>query len=89
LFRSGKRNVFVAAEGVYSMDGDVAPLADIVDCVERCLPQGNGYVIVDEAHSLGIFGERGRGLVCDLGLETRVWARVLGFGKAMGCSGGE
>ena len=88
LFMSGKRNVFVAVEGVYSMDGDVVPLADVVDCVERSLPNGNGYVIVDEAHSTGIFGDRGRGLVCELGLENRVWARVLGFGKAMGCSGG-
>jgi 8-amino-7-oxononanoate synthase len=88
LFRSGKRNVFVAVEGVYSMDGDLAPLGDIMDCVERCLPRGNGHVIVDEAHSVGILGERGRGLVCELGLEERVWARVLGFGKAMGCSGG-
>lgn len=88
LLKSGQRNVFVVVEGVYSMDGDVAPLLDIVGCVERCLGQGNGYVIVDEAHSTGIFGEHGRGLVCELGLEERVWARVLGFGKAMGCSGG-
>lgn len=88
LYQSGKRNVFVAIEGVYSMDGDLAPLADIVACVERCLPQGNGHIIVDEAHSMGIFGDRGRGLSCDFGLEDRVWARVLGFGKAMGCTGG-
>ncbi|KAK4041224.1 pyridoxal phosphate-dependent transferase [Parachaetomium inaequale] len=88
LFQSGERNVFIAVEGVYSMDGDVAPLVDIVDCVERCLGQGNGYVIVDEAHSTGIFGDCGRGLVCELGLERRVWARVLGFGKAVGCAGG-
>ncbi|EAQ92049.1 hypothetical protein CHGG_00284 [Chaetomium globosum CBS 148.51] len=60
---SGKRNVFIAVEGVYSMDGDVAPLADIVECVERYLCQGNGYIIVDEAHSAGIFGDRGQGLV--------------------------
>ncbi len=89
LVASGKRNVFVVVEGVYSMDGDVAPLVDVVDCVERCLPGKNGYVVVDEAHSTGVFGDRGRGLVCELGLEGRVWARVLGFGKAMGCSGGE
>ncbi|KAL2128454.1 hypothetical protein VTI74DRAFT_9180 [Chaetomium olivicolor] len=88
LFQSGERNVFVAVEGVYSMDGDLAPLREIVDCVERKLPLGNGYIIVDEAHSTGIFGDRGRGLVCELGLEQRVWARVLGFGKAMGCAGG-
>ncbi|KAH6634511.1 pyridoxal phosphate-dependent transferase [Chaetomium sp. MPI-SDFR-AT-0129] len=61
-FRSGEKNVFVAVEGVYSMDGDVAPLVDVVECVERVLDRGNGYVIVDEAHSAGIFGEGGRGL---------------------------
>ncbi|KAK7427612.1 hypothetical protein QQZ08_005887 [Neonectria magnoliae] len=83
----GKRNVFIAVEGVYSMDGDVVPLREIVECVERQFPNGNGYVIVDEAHSTGIFGEQGRGLVCDLGLEKRVFARVHTFGKAMGCSG--
>ena len=89
LFRSGERNIFIAVEGVYSMDGDVAPLADVVECVERTLgTKGNGYIIVDEAHSTGVLGDRGRGLVCELGLEDRVWARVLGFGKAMGCSGG-
>jgi len=86
--REGDRNVFVAVEGIYSMDGDLAPLADLVDCVEHCLPRRNGYIIVDEAHSTGIIGPRGRGLVCKLGLEDRIWARVLGFGKATGCSGG-
>ncbi|KAL2200419.1 pyridoxal phosphate-dependent transferase [Corynascus similis CBS 632.67] len=88
LFRSGDRHVFIAVEGIYSMDGDVAPLAGIVNCVERYLPRRNGYIVVDEAHSIGILGKRGRGLVCELGLEQRVWARVLGFGKALGCTGG-
>ncbi|KAK0737347.1 pyridoxal phosphate-dependent transferase [Apiosordaria backusii] len=88
LFSSGDRNVFVAVEGVYSMDGDAAPLREVTACVERWLPQGNGFVVVDEAHSVGVFGDSGQGLVCELGLEDRVWARVLGFGKAMGCSGG-
>lgn len=86
--REGRAHVFVAVEAVYSMDGDVAPLLDVVRCVERRLPLGNGHVVVDEAHSNGLFGERGRGLVCQLGLEERVWARVNTFGKAMGCSGG-
>ncbi|KAL7793791.1 pyridoxal phosphate-dependent transferase [Trichoderma ceciliae] len=85
--RDGKKNIFIAAEGVYSMDGDAAPLRDMVECVEKRLPQGNGYVIVDEAHSTGILGRQGRGLVCQLGLEDRVWGRVHTFGKAMGCSG--
>lgn len=86
---SGKKNIFIAVEGVYSMDGDAAPLQQIVECVEKRLPLGNGYVIVDEAHSTGIFGRQGRGLVCQLGLQDRIWARVHTFGKAMGCSGGE
>ncbi|OAA49479.1 Pyridoxal phosphate-dependent transferase, major domain protein [Metarhizium rileyi] len=85
--RSGQRNVFVAVESVYSMDGDAAPLKKIVECVERRLPRANGYIIVDEAHSTGWMGDRGRGLVCQLGLERRVWARVHTFGKAMGCAG--
>lgn len=87
--RSGQINVFVAVEGVYSMDGDAAPLEQIVECVEKHLARGNGHIIVDEAHSTGWMGERGRGLVCQLGLEERVWARVHTFGKAMGCAGGE
>ncbi|KAM0255510.1 hypothetical protein ACHAQJ_005655 [Trichoderma viride] len=85
--RHGKKNIFIAVEGVYSMDGDAAPLKDIVECVEKRLPLGNGYIIVDEAHSTGIFGRQGRGLVCQLGLEDRIWGRVHTFGKAMGCSG--
>ncbi|KAI8211331.1 8-amino-7-oxononanoate synthase [Colletotrichum sp. SAR 10_76] len=61
--REGTKNVFIAVEGIYSMDGDLAPLKEIVECVERQLPHGNGLIIVDEAHSTGILGDRGRGLV--------------------------
>lgn len=84
----GGRNVFVAVEGVYSMDGDLAPLREIVELVERMLVRGNGYVVVDEAHSGGVIGERGRGLVCEEGLEGRVFARLMTFGKGFGGSGG-
>jgi 8-amino-7-oxononanoate synthase len=87
-FFRGKKNVFIAVEGVYSMDGDTTPLQEIVACVQQRLPEGNGYIIVDEAHSTGVIGDRGRGLVCHLGLEDQIWARVHTFGKAMGCSGG-
>lgn len=85
---SCKTNVFICVEGLYSMDGDVPLLKELVETVDRHLPSGNGYIIVDEAHSVGVFGDDGRGLVCQLGLEDRIWARVLGFGKAMGCAGG-
>ncbi|KAI1387947.1 PLP-dependent transferase [Hypoxylon trugodes] len=84
----GKTNVFICVEGLYSMDGDIPLLEDIVKAVDRRLPSRNGYIIVDEAHSVGTFGDKGRGLVCQLGLEDRVWARVIGFGKALGCAGG-
>ena len=86
--RSGKRNVFVAMEAVYSMDGDVANLLEIVGLVEKLLPMGNGYIIVDEAHATGVIGPQGRGLVCELQLESKVFARLHTFGKALACGGG-
>ncbi|KAK0628006.1 putative 8-amino-7-oxononanoate synthase [Lasiodiplodia hormozganensis] len=86
--RAGKANVFVAVEAVYSMDGDVAPLRAMLDLVDELLPKGNGYFIVDEAHATGVFGGAGgRGLTCELGVEDRVFARVVTFGKALGSQG--
>jgi hypothetical protein len=85
----GRVNVFVAVEAVYSMDGDVAPLREIVGLVEGLLKRRNGYVVVDEAHATGVLGTRGRGLVCELGLERRVFARLHTFGKAVACGGGK
>ena len=87
--KRGERNVFVAVEAVYSMDGDVAPLTAIVSTVEAVLGPQRGYVVVDEAHATGVMGPQGRGLVCELGLETRIFARLHTFGKALGCNGGE
>ncbi|ETS83586.1 hypothetical protein PFICI_05462 [Pestalotiopsis fici W106-1] len=86
--REGSRNVFICVEGIYSMDGSVAHLARVVDLVEKWLPRQNGYIIVDEAHSVGVLGPQGRGLVSALGLETKIWAIVQGFGKALGSAGG-
>ncbi|KAK8204111.1 pyridoxal phosphate-dependent transferase [Phyllosticta capitalensis] len=86
-YAAGGRNVFVVVEAVYSMDGDVAALPCLLSVVETLLPAGNGYVIVDEAHSTGVIGPRGRGLVSALGVESRVFARVVTFGKAMGAAG--
>jgi 8-amino-7-oxononanoate synthase len=87
-FRKGTNQVFVAVEALYSMDGDLAPLKDLVDVIEEMLPNGNGHLIVDEAHSTGLYGPEGRGLTCALGLENRVLIRLHTFGKAMACSGG-
>lgn len=84
----GEGNVFVAVESLYSMDGDLAPLREIVDLVDEVTGE-NGYVVVDEAHSNGVYGKRGRGIVCSLGLEDRVFARLHTFGKGLACNGGE
>ena len=76
-------NIYVALESVYSMDGDLAKLSEISVLCERY----GANLIVDEAHATGIFGKNGRGLVCELGLEDKVFARVVTFGKALGCHG--
>jgi 8-amino-7-oxononanoate synthase len=85
---SGRYNVFVAVESLYSMDGTFSPLVAIVELVEELFPKGNGYVVVDEAHSTGIYGPQGRGIVALHGLENRVLARLHTFGKALAGSGG-
>jgi 8-amino-7-oxononanoate synthase len=88
-FRSDRRSIFIAVEAIYSMDGDVAPLREIVEAVTELLPNGNGHIIVDEAHSTGVLGPQGRGLVSALGLEDKITIRLHTFGKAMACNGGK
>ncbi|BGP42769.1 hypothetical protein JCM10449v2_006781 [Rhodotorula kratochvilovae] len=85
--KEGGSSVWVGVESLYSMDGDLAPLREMVECVERILPRGNGHMVVDEAHSTGLYGAKGRGLVSALGLDHRITVRVHTFGKAMACSG--
>jgi 8-amino-7-oxononanoate synthase len=78
-----KGDCFVAVESVYSMDGDFAPLEEV--CA-LCQETG-AYLIVDEAHATGIYGEHGEGLVHAAGLTDAVFARVHTFGKAVGYRG--
>ena len=82
--RAEGNNIFVAIESVYSMDGDVADLKGLVVLVEK---YKNIYVIVDEAHATGVFGDHGQGLVQELGLENKFFLRIHTFGKALGCQG--
>ena len=74
---------YVVVESVYSMDGDLAPLKEMAALCEEF----GAFLIVDEAHSTGIYGPRGAGLVVAEGLEQKVFARIHTFGKAMGCQG--
>jgi len=75
--------IYVVAESVYSMDGDLAPLQEISDLCKLY----NAHLIVDEAHATGVIGEKGKGSVVKLGLENDVFARIVTFGKAIGTHG--
>lgn len=76
-------NVFVVIESLYSMNGDFAPIREILHTCEKY----GAFLIVDEAHALGVWGSKGRGLVTELGLQNRIFATVYTFGKALGLHG--
>lgn len=75
--------VYVVVETVYSMDGDKAPLRELSQVCEEF----GAALIVDEAHAVGLYGERGEGLTTALGLEKQVFAQVIAYGKAFGNHG--
>lgn len=81
--RQATGTIFIVTESVFSMDGDLCPLTDLVSLAA----QHNAHLIIDEAHATGVLGKRGEGLVQDLGLEKKIFARVHTFGKACGCHG--
>ncbi len=85
-FRLGERakEAIIIVEGIYSMLGDVAPLAEIVDIKRRL----GGYLIVDEAHSFGVLGATGRGLAEAVGVEDDVDIIVGTFSKSLASIGG-
>ncbi len=83
LEKAEDSEIYIVTESVFSMDGDIAPLENFTKISEKF----GAFLIVDEAHSTGIFGERGEGLVQELGIQHKVFARVNTFGKAPGCHG--
>jgi glycine C-acetyltransferase len=78
------RSILVVTDGVFSMDGDIAPLPGIVEAAERY----GAAVFVDDAHASGVLGTAGRGSVSHFGLEGRVQAQVGTLSKAVGVLGG-
>lgn len=75
--------VYVVTESVFSMDGDCAPLPELVELCEKygCL------VVIDEAHAVGVIGENGTGLVAHYELREKIFATIVTFGKALGSHG--
>ena len=76
--------MLIITDGVFSMDGDIAKLPDIVDLAE----QYGASRIVDDAHSSGVLGQNGRGSVNHFGLDGRVDIQVGTLSKALGVLGG-
>src|SRR5437588_11732626 len=76
--------VLVVVDGVFSMEGDVAPLPEIAECCQRF----GARLMVDEAHALGVLGERGAGTCELLGIEDRVDLRMATFSKSLASCGG-
>ncbi|MCC9062240.1 aminotransferase class I/II-fold pyridoxal phosphate-dependent enzyme [Flavobacterium piscisymbiosum] len=76
-------NIYIVTETVFSMDGDSPNLEELVALSEKY----NCYLVVDEAHTLGVFGEKGEGLTQYLQLHNRIFARIMTFGKGLGCHG--
>lgn len=83
LNKFADQTIYVAVEGLYSMDGDICHL----QAISQLTKQYKAYLIVDEAHSSGVFGTDGKGLTHALGLEEEVFLRLTTFGKAYGGHG--
>ena len=74
---------YVVTESVFSMDGDTPDLKAMTILCQKY----DAYMVVDEAHAIGVLGMNGCGLVQELQLQHEIFARIITFGKALGCHG--
>jgi 8-amino-7-oxononanoate synthase len=79
-----KARILIITESIFSMDGDAAPLREIVALKEKY----GAWLMVDEAHATGILGKNGRGLAEQLGIAKQIEIQMGTLGKALGASGG-
>ena len=82
-YASEDSEIYIATESVFSMDGDCPNLEQITTLAEKHL----AHLVIDEAHAMGVFGSNGEGLIQSLGLQDKVFARIMTFGKGLGCHG--
>ena len=82
--KTASATILVVTESVFSMDGDLCPLAEIVDLTES----NNALLFLDEAHAVGVLGGNGMGLSDALGLQDRIAFQMGTLSKAVGLSGG-
>ncbi|OCB71568.1 8-amino-7-oxononanoate synthase [Flavobacterium glycines] len=75
--------IYIVTESVFSMDGDCPNIEELITVSEKY----GCYLVFDEAHALGVFGINGSGLVQQFGLQDKVFARIMTFGKGLGCHG--
>ena len=83
IVRNPNATLYIVTESVFSMDGDCPNMEELVVLSDKY----NCFLVIDEAHALGVFGENGEGLVQMLGLENHIFARIMTFGKGLGCHG--
>ena len=82
-FQTAAFSIYVVTESVFSMDGDSLNFEVILNLCQ----QYEAYLVVDEAHALGVFGEKGEGLLQFQNGKDKVFARIMTFGKGLGCHG--
>lgn len=81
--RQQNGEVYIVTESIFSMDGDSPDLKELV----KISKDNQAHLVIDEAHATGVFGSQGGGLINELQLEDKVFARIHTFGKAIGVHG--
>jgi 8-amino-7-oxononanoate synthase len=75
--------IYLVTESVFSMDGDSPDFEKIISIAEK----HKTLIIVDEAHALGVFGNSGEGMLQNINIQDKIFARIVTFGKGLGCHG--
>jgi 8-amino-7-oxononanoate synthase len=81
--KSTENEIYIVTESVFSMDGDSPDIEKLVAISQK----NNCLLIIDEAHALGVFGKNGCGLIQESGFQNEIFARIMTFGKGLGCHG--